>query len=618
MKKQVIPIFFASDNNYVPFLAVAIKSLITNASTKYNYEINILQTGINEKNQQKIRSMAKDNFKIRFIDIEPLLKDIKQRLKLRLRDYYSISIYYRLFIETLFKQYEKVIYLDADIVVEGDISKLYEIDIKDNLLGAVTDGFVSSDERLIDSFTRSLGFDGHEYFNSGVLLMNLTEFRNEMILGKFLYLLEKYNFDTIAPDQDYLNVLCHGKVKYLDEGWDVMPNAKREIDMNKLYIIHYNMFKKPWNYDCTPLSQYFQKYAKITPYSKVLENMKKEYTNEVEEAENIAFEKIVLRNNDIANSKVNFASIITPDFWTIDKLGEIMEKSKDRLQVVQNIEQAIKEGNYNKKVEQGDPKITQKQREKYIQHYDITKKKIRHKVEFEIANAVTNTITKYVNKDTEIVGLENLEGIEGGAIITSNHFNSVDTTIIKNMMNVIKKSRKYAIIVQETNFFMKGYLGWLVRNNKTIPLSLDHKYLSENFLPTLKSLLDKGYYILVYPEQEMWYNYKRPRNPMPGAYHYASKFNVPIIPCFTEIRDEEKEDKEGFKKSKYILHIMPPIYPDPNKSLRENKEEMRKKDYEYKVAAYEKAYGRKIDEVFDRTQDCLTILVYFIFYLLLF
>ena len=104
MKKQTIPIFFASDNNYVPFLATAMKSLIVNASPKYNYEINVLQTGISEKNQQKMRNMAEDNFKIRFIDIEPLLTDIKERLKLRLRDYYSISIYYRLFIESLFKQ----------------------------------------------------------------------------------------------------------------------------------------------------------------------------------------------------------------------------------------------------------------------------------------------------------------------------------------------------------------------------------------------------------------------------------------------------------------------------------------------------------------------------------
>ena len=603
MKKQTIPIFFASDNNYVPFLATAMKSLIVNASPKYNYEINVLQTGISEKNQQKMRNMAEDNFKIRFIDIEPLLTDIKERLKLRLRDYYSISIYYRLFIESLFKQYQKVLYLDADIVVEGDISELYNADIGDNLLGVVQDGVVQADERLIDSFTRSLGFDANDYFNSGVLVMNLKEFRKEMILDKFLYLLEHYNFDTIAPDQDYLNVLCHGKVKYLEKGWDVMPNADKEIDMNHLYIIHYNMFKKPWNYDCTPLVENFRKYAKMTPYARVIEDMRMDYTEDKKEAEDLAYAKMVMRNDDIANSTVNFGKVITQDFWNTDRVGEMMEKNKGRIKVIENIERAIKEGNYNKKVEEGDPVITQKLREKYIQNYDSTKKKIRHKVEFEIANAITNTITRQINKNTEIVGLENLEGIEGGAIVTSNHFNFVDTTIIKNMMNNIKKSRKYAIIVQETNFLMKGYLGWLIRNNKTIPLSLDHKYLSENFLPTLETLLNRGYYILIYPEQEMWYNYRKPRNPMPGAYHYATKFNVPIIPCFTEIQDMDKEDREGFKKSKYILHIMPPIYPDPNKSLKENKEEMRKKDFEYKVAAYEKAYNRKYDEDYDRTKD---------------
>ena len=69
----------------------------------------------------------------------------------------------------------------------------------------------------------------------------------------------------------------------------------------------------------------------------------------------------------------------------------------------------------------------------------------------------------------------------------------MDNTIIRYMMQKIKKENKFEIVVQETNFFMPGILGWLVRNNKTIPLSINHKYISDNFNPTIKAFLEKKF-----------------------------------------------------------------------------------------------------------------------------
>ena len=66
----------------------------------------------------------------------------------------------------------------------------------------------------------------------------------------------------------------------------------------------------------------------------------------------------------------------------------------------------------------------------------------------------------------------------------------------------------------------------------------------------------------------MWFNYKKPRPCKIGAYHIASKFNVPVVPCFIELREKDEYDDDGFKKLKFILHIMEPIYPDPNKTLK--------------------------------------------------
>lgn len=280
-----------------------------------------------------------------------------------------------------------------------------------------------------------------------------------------------------------------------------------------------------------------------------------------------------------------------------------MEKSEDRLKVIENIKTAILNGELNSKVEEGDPLVSPEDRQKVILNYDSKKKKIMNKVEYYFAKSLTDTITNSVNKETEIVGLENIMDIDTGAIITCNHFSKVDSTVIRYMINKIRKAKDFGIIVQESNFFMPGIIGWLIRNNKTIPLSLDHNYMSKNFIPTIKELLSKKSFILIYPEEEMWFNYRKPRPPKPGAYHYAAKYNVPIISCFIKIDDTEEYEENGFKKSKYTLYIMPPIYPDKNKDFRQNKEEMRLKDYELKKQAYEQAYNKKLDYTFIPEED---------------
>ena len=280
-----------------------------------------------------------------------------------------------------------------------------------------------------------------------------------------------------------------------------------------------------------------------------------------------------------------------------------MEKSEERLKVIDNIKIAVDDNEFNRKVELGDPVITQEQREKKILHYDSLKKNIVNKIKYLVITNLTHKIMLDVNKDTEIVGIENLKGLDSGAIITSNHFNVVDTTIIRYMLYKIGKENKFNIIVQETNFFMEGKFGPLIRNNKTIPLSLDHNYISKNFEPTISKLLNKKEFILIYPEEEMWFNYRKPRPTRSGAYRYAAKYSVPIIPCFTKIEDLDELDENGFKKSKYVLYIMPPIYPDKDKSFKENKKELQEKDYACKVEMYEKAYGKELDYSFNEKED---------------
>lgn len=280
-----------------------------------------------------------------------------------------------------------------------------------------------------------------------------------------------------------------------------------------------------------------------------------------------------------------------------------MEKNVERLKVIENIEKNVLENRFNDKVEEGDPTLTEEERQKIILNFDCLKKKWMNKFKAVVARTIVDKLTVDINRNTEIIGLENIKNLETGAIITCNHFSQEDNTVVRYLMHKIQKKRNLYIVVQETNMKMEGDIGWLLKNCYTIPLSKNLEYLQNNFNPTLEKLFTKKAFVLIYPEQEMWFNYKKPRPPKIGAYHYACKFDVPIVPCFIEMNELDELGEDGFKKVKYKLHVLPPIYPDKNLGLHERKNDMCQRDYKTKVELYEKIYSRKIDSDFEREKD---------------
>jgi len=270
--------------------------------------------------------------------------------------------------------------------------------------------------------------------------------------------------------------------------------------------------------------------------------------------------------------------------------------------VIQNIANAAKEGRFNDKVEIGDAVLSKEERKRILGKFVRHRRSLGYIYCNFIARRIVNLATNMVNKETEIVGLENIKDFKGGAIATSNHFNPVDTTIVR--YGLYKAGRKKMFIVsQDTNLLMKGILRFLTNYADTIPISPDKDYMNRHFHRTISRLLTKKKEIvLIYPEQEMWFNYRKPRPPKRGAYFYAAKFNVPILSFFTEMIDIDDGKSDGeFNKVKYVLHVLPAIYPDPNLTERENSVEMMKKDYEQKKKAYELAYGKELNYEFDKS-----------------
>lgn len=298
--RKEIPIFFTIDDGYAPYLSVAIKSMIQNASKEYNYRIIVLYKELNEGNRAKIAKLEEENFKIDFIYMKDELKAITDREENRLRcDYFTLTIYFRLFIPEMFPEYDKGIYIDSDVVVPGDISKMYNIDLGDNIVGACQDKSVVDVPELANYMEQAVGVDKYQYVNSGVLLMNLSKMREKQFSKRFLDLLNKYHFDSVAPDQDYLNAICNGKILYLDSSWDAMPTeGSKEIENPN--IIHYNLFQKPWCYDNIQYADCFWNYAKQTEYYDEIVEFKNNYSEEKKNADKECLENLIKKANQLA------------------------------------------------------------------------------------------------------------------------------------------------------------------------------------------------------------------------------------------------------------------------------------------------------------------------------
>ena len=308
--KSEIPIFFSTDDNYIPCLSVAIHSLEANASDENNYRIIILHTGMSILGKMELKRLETDNVRISFQNISHITNKMSKDLKLRLRDYYSETIYYRMFIPSMFPEYEKAIYLDGDIILQDDIANLFNLDLKDNLLGAAIDYVVNTTPEFVEYSDSALGLPAKHYFNSGVLVMNLREMRKARIEEKFITMLLNYNLDTIAPDQDYLNVLCKDRVTYFPDTWNKMPDFGKMYDINELHLIHYNMYRKPWHYKDMPYEEAFWKYAKETSYYEKLLKERSEYTDKQKEDDIKAGQKLIDYAVFIQNQEIKFKDIV--------------------------------------------------------------------------------------------------------------------------------------------------------------------------------------------------------------------------------------------------------------------------------------------------------------------
>lgn len=269
-------------------------------------------------------------------------------------------------------------------------------------------------------------------------------------------------------------------------------------------------------------------------------------------------------------------------------------------EVIKNIETNINNNEFNKKVEVGDPNLTEEEKLKYIKKFYQNQKSPIYFIKNKIANKTVRKIAKEIYPNINIIGLEKLNYVDltNGAIITSNHFNPLDSYNIRKIVEE-KLHKKLYIVVQDTNLAMPGALGFLFNNIEVIPLSKSPNYIIKKFMPELKKILSKGNFVLIYPEEEMWFNYKLPRPCKRGAYQFAHELDVPVISCFVKMTDTNTTDNNEFNVVKYDVFINKVIYPEKNESIKSDSRKMAEVDYETRKKAYEDAYNKELKYEFD-------------------
>ncbi len=278
-----------------------------------------------------------------------------------------------------------------------------------------------------------------------------------------------------------------------------------------------------------------------------------------------------------------------------------MISEETRVQVIENIRRSAENGEFYNKVEINDPVLTAEESKAITDLYIENRLKIGFRVKSKIACFFADIAMKIINRDTEVIGLQKIPKELGGVIFTSNHFSPLENTIIRHLNRKIGR-KKLNIICQDSNFAMGGPIGFLMNYADTIPINTQPRYLARDFLCVLtEKLITKKESVLLYPEQEMWFNYRKPRPPKGGAYFYAAKLNVPIISCFVEMIDTGIPDgKSGkFNKVKYKLHVLDVLYPSEENSTKENTERLAAADYKLKKECYEAVYSKKLTYTFE-------------------
>jgi len=264
----------SSNENYAQHLGVMIYSLLENCSNRERVKIFLMDGGISNNSKNKINRIV-NKFGAKIFYKNPnknLIEGLKICRHIGIETYYRFSL-----IED--GTYERLLYLDADLVIKGDLSEIFFKEFEDNIVFAVKDPGGSKNKK------EELGIPLLEpYFNAGVLLIDCKKWKNEDITNRTLKFIKENPKKIEYADQDGLNAILIKKWAQLNPSWNVIsrlyfynyfklknpPNYENENIkqiVNNPKIVHYASFIKPWFFlDPSPYKSVYLYYLRKTPW----------------------------------------------------------------------------------------------------------------------------------------------------------------------------------------------------------------------------------------------------------------------------------------------------------------------------------------------------------------
>lgn len=280
-----VPVFFATNARFAPFTAAALVSLVRTSSPARNYDVVVLSGDLAQADREKLLSLTahRKNFSLRFFDPCGAMEGYA----LREKENISRETYFRLAIPELFPCYDKVLYLDSDLIVRRDVGELFDTELGDNYLAGAPDvchaGNVNGFDPSLAQYFAKFGYaDVMKLINAGVLVMNTAALRRDFSCAYLLDFARQGNF--LFQDQDVLNLLCEGRIVFLDVGWNFTadPEGSYRAEARSfapaeysrgwmraasdICICHYAGNEKPWRTPSAQYAEFFWENFRLTPY----------------------------------------------------------------------------------------------------------------------------------------------------------------------------------------------------------------------------------------------------------------------------------------------------------------------------------------------------------------
>lgn len=272
-----------------------------------------------------------------------------------------------------------------------------------------------------------------------------------------------------------------------------------------------------------------------------------------------------------------------------------MERSPHKLELLKRIAELEKKELWHLDVED-DPETYPLMPDKV----DYLNEKLSNKIKNKIANTFGTRFFEKMIADRQLIikevrGIENFASVKGGRIVTCNHFSIGDNYAVWTALRDHMDGKMLYKVIREGNYTNPPKpFGLFMRHCNTLPLSSVQATMVK-FMRAFSELLKRGETILIYPEQGMWWNYRKPRPMQDGAFYLAVRNNTPIVPIFITMEDSDRLDGDGFPVQEYTVHILPAIYPDKDLSRNDAKNDMKNKNYVSWVKTYEEFYKKPLE-----------------------